>query len=634
MKAKYTWLCLLGATLALGTSCQSNQSDSSVPVVSSLDAAEAIVPEEVQERFNDILGCYEELGYSSLPKIGATYQLDPNDKNGVLASPVTSSAFEDYQKTLVERGFVQQEEGTYLDPLSRYFVVLSLNGDTLSFKIRFNDEIGAFPVNYLSTVFATFDLPIYLKSDTFEYAENVKGEDLSKKFLLADGNDYLALTSASAPTKTVSWTPKQDVEDPVSDVSTWLKNAQLTPISSSASNVLIDSFASAVVEVGKVSGATPSLLRNGAKEGDLYLRVYRLWSEELDQAHFAARYQALTGYVYDASAFPDFMTLGKAKSMLMSFAYGTYSGPGWVVSNPSKARFQAILDEFHERGWSFSQTDGSYYHSYNFYGPKNEYRVYLSYYDSSKIGGLLSDLVQIRLFQFPSIYERLTDWFKQENVGGGSITDIPEIPGKGVNGSSTSSNGFPVFNISATSVTAENYAKYVAALQDDGWKETNKNNNETIYQSADGFYYYDIIYANGSFSAALVYNASYYSGKHTYAELIQYGAKRLEDPSFTVPGLSTYVDVDPSPEITVLSFYVSDQRYLMELPLASAEESVTAVNAIYAALEADTAWTKAGQSSTGTVFYQNANGTYLYCLSNVDDSSNTPYLLIGAYHSA
>jgi hypothetical protein len=132
----------------------------------------------------------------------------------------------------------------------------------------------------------------------------------------------------------------------------------------------------------------------------------------------------------------------------------------------------------------------------------------------------------------------------------------------------------------------------------------------------------------------LVYNASYYSGKHTYAELIQYGAKRLEDPSFTVPGLSTYVDVDPSPEITVLSFYVSDQRYLMELPLASAEESVTAVNAIYAALEADAAWTKAGQSSTGTVFCQNANGTYLYCLSNVDDSSNTPYLLIGAYHSA
>ena len=634
MKAKNTWLCLLGATLALGmAACQNGQPASSSSTVSSTSVAEAVVPAEVQERLNEILGCYEELSYSPLPKIGATYALDPNATNGVLASPVSAADLDAYSQTLLAAGFVQQANGTYLDPLSRYVVTLALNGDTLSTKLSFHDALGDFPVNYISTMFASFDLPMYLSPDTFEYAENVKGEDLSKKFLTVDGSDYLALTSEAAPTKTVTWTPKSDAEDPVSDVSTWLTNAQLSAISTSVKNVVIDSFASAVIEVGKVSGATPNLIRNGAKEGDLYLRVYRLWTEEMDEAHLAARYQALTGYAYDASAFPDFMSIGEAKSMLMSFSYGTYTGPGWVISNPSKARFQAVLNEFYERGWSFNQGDGSYYHSYNFYGPKNEYRVYLSYYDSTKIGGLLSDVVQVRLFQFPSIYERLTDWFTAENVGGGIVTNIPEIPGKGVTGSSTSSSGFPIFNLNATSVTTENYAKYVAALKDDGWVETSSTNNETIFQSPDGFYYFDIIYAGETFNSALVYNASYYSGQHSYAELIQYGAKRLQDPTFTIPGLSTYVDVDPLPETLVYSFHVSDQRYIVQVPMSSDEAATNAQNAIYAALEADSAWTNAGKSSSGTVFYQDANGTYLYCVTGTNSDTNASYLVVGAYHA-
>jgi predicted cobalt transporter CbtA len=594
---------------------------------------ETVIPAEVEERLSSVLGCYEELGYSPLPLPSGTYSLDGDDPFGILASGVT---LEEWSSALLDAGFAATDSGSYLDPLGYYLVTLSEDGDQTGLSISFNDEAGEFPTHFLATMFASFDLPLYLNSDTFEYAENVKGEDLSKKFLLHMGSAYLSLTASEAATKTVTWTPKSDSDDPVSDVSTWLYSSGLSLLSSSLDNVYIDGFGSALVTVGTVSTETPDLINGGAEAGDVYVRVYRLWTSEVDEAAFAASYKETTGYDYDASAFPDFESIGEAKSMLLTFAYSSYLGPGYIIQKASKAKFQAVLDEFSSRGWSFSQSDGSYYHSYNFYGPKNEYRVYLSYYDHTKVKGLLSDIAQVRVFQFPSLYERLSSWMANQNVGGGTLEDIPELPASGVKGGSTSSTGTS-FTLSGSKMDADGYSRLVAALEDDGWAEQEGGTDaERVFVSADGFYTFDTSYdsATGDFESTVSYDLYHYSGQHSYAELMGYAGLRLSDTSFEVPGLEAYVDVDPLPSTTVYSFYNNgEQRFVMAIPLESETAATAASAAVQAAWEAAEGWENAGSSSSGTVFYQNSAGVYLYATttSSTSDGSTTYSLVVGAY---
>jgi len=637
-KAKFALLLALLGNLFLA-SCTNGENSSIAESSSTASEKRKEIPSEVTNRVNDLLGSYQELEYSPLPYLEkATYTLDQDDEETIIVSDVNDEDIIDYYALLSKKGFTSKGNG-YLDPLQRYIVSYPKNEDgTYNLEISFNDEAGEFPVNFISTCTSSIDVPSYMNPDTFMAAENDPNMDLSKKFLtftkrvVSGANVYRS--------KYVSYTPKSNDDSPLATLDDWLEDSGFSRVSSSY-YIYSDSFYSCLVYSGLVKDGSFALREKGAKIGDVYLQFVHSWTEELDQEALKGYYEESTGYEYPSEDFPDWTTLGKAHGLTLTYSYSSsYYGPGWVIAGANKTAFQNILDTLFDNGWSYSQTNISYATLFNFYGPKYQYRIYMSYYDHTKIGGLISDICQIRLFGFPSVYDGMKTWFKNNNAGGGEVTDVPELPCVGLKGSSTvsSSSAIPSYSLSGRNITAEGYAKYVAALKEDGWVLDSENSTESIelYVSECGFYTFYLSFdaKEETVAATIYYDSYHYSGQVSYASLMEYAAKRFSVTSLSVPTLETELSVIPLKTLNVLSLFYTYQRFMFYVPYDSNEAATAAYNKLMEAITLeDSGWEYVGKN-TYYSFYQNSDKIYLYSAassSTLSDGSSSYYWFVGLY---
>lgn len=632
-KSKLALLLALSGGLILAA-CASGQGEegSSLPAESSSSVDETVlVPEDVTNRVNDLLGCYQELEYSPLPYIdGATYSLDEDDEETIYISGVSEEGFEAYVASLLKSGFTEKGDG-YLDPLGRYIASFPESEGVRTLEISFNDEAGEFPVNFISTCTSAIDILSYMDPSTFMGAENDPTQDPADKFLTTTRRVVSGGSVYSS--KYVCYTPKASDDSPLATLDDWLEDNGYARVSSSY-YIYADSFYSCLAYSGIVGDGSFALRAAGAEVGDVYIQFVHSWTEELNTEDIETYYEELTGYEYPSEAFPDWTKLGKAHGITLTYSYSSYYGPGWIIADADKTAFQAVLDELYDGGWSYTQTNISYATLFNFFGPKNEYRIYLSYYDHNKIGGLFSDICQIRLFGFPSLYEGMGSWFKRNNVGGGEVSDIPELPCvglKGTNGVDSYAN--PYYSLTGRDMSEEGYAKYVAALEDDGWAldEDAGSDSLDVYVSECGFYSLYLSYDGSdlSVSATLYYDAYHYSSALTYSELMGYGALRFSVSSLDIPTLESELNVTPLKELMVMSLFYSYQRFMIYVPYDTEDAVDTALEAYLTAIAADgSGWTYVGKNSYYS-FYQNADGVYAYSGSSISTSGN--YWVIGLY---
>lgn len=640
MKNKFV-LALAAASLAVPLFSCSNANDSS-----SNGEANAEVPYEVTSRLNSLLGVYQELEYSPLPLLdGKTYSVDADNVNAVKAANVSEGELAAYKQTLLDAGFTASGD-SLLDKTETYLVTLTLADNTLTTDISFNDVAGDFPVNYLSTISPALDMSLYLDGATFEAVKNIKGEDLSAKFKTLYTKDISGYSGKTTEAKFVTYTPKDDDDDPVDTVLEWLSSTSAFTALSTTYGLYTDAFNSTLLYAGLVGANTPKLLANGASEGDVYVKLERAWTYEEDSNVVKYMFENYSGFEYNAEDFYDFNQLGDAHGMVLATSGASSYGPGWMISNVDKAKYQEMLDWFYDAGWSYTKSTGTYYASFNLYGPKREYRIFTRYYDSTKVNGLMSDMAMIRVYGLQDVYDLLEEWLVGNNQGGGTVTSITEIPGSGISYSSGWSSMYPYFQLSASKVNETAYNQYLSVLVDDGWvlDSDSSTTYERLYATEDNFYQLSISYDNvaQTFAMTLIYNSYKYSGKLTYSDIMKYAALRMGVSSLSVPGLTDYVSDAETTDITFFSAHgVSTSnkyhRVLATIPMKNAT-ALSDVEAVVTVLneklsEEGSGWTSVGANSSGTTFFENGNVVlYFGANSAEDDDGNTSYyLMVGMY---
>ncbi len=597
----------------------------------------SFIDQGVSNKIDLTLGVYQKLGYSPLPLLEETpYEDIEKETYSFKAVDVKEDSLDKAGSLLTENGFVSQGNGLYLDKLGRYFVSLSYANNELKYTLSFNDEEGKFPSNALGTLSSALDASLYLTDAGFTLAKNEKDQDLSKKFIVTQKRGQI-IRGLTSDVKVLCYTPKDGDEDAAQSFGNYLKSLGYT-LASSTSLLYVDPFMSSIVTVstvGKMSLMLDSSLKEaGVKEGMVMASFYSGYKTSLSREELAKDYESITSVAYPDS-FPDFAKIGKAYSLINGYSSGENVGPGFVVSACNKIAFDELLNELYEQGYSYSKSTGSYYWTFTLSSPTGEHIMQFSYYDSTKIKGLMSDICKVVIIRAKSAYEKLEEWLAKQNVGGGSLTSLPSLPNKKVTGNKNSSLPY-IFTLTGSDATEEDMTTYEASLIKAGFIKGEEKDGYHYYDTKDGYYkvavYFDETHA---ILYAFIYYQCYNYTARTVSAILSEAKTRLGVDSLSIPGLASWLGENEKEHTTMSMYDGTYQRYLIYGDDTSQEEATSQKNALLAKIDEDSStWTKVGTNSSGTIFYQNADGVVIYVQvgKHANDNEETVYYLyLGMY---
>lgn len=597
----------------------------------------SFIDKAVTNKIELTLGSYQKLGYSPLPLLEDTpYEDLSKETYSFKAVDVKESSLTYAGSLLTKNGFTSQGNGLYLDKLGRYFVALEYANNELKYTLSFNDKLGEFPSNALGTLSSAMDASLYLTPDGFTLAKNEKDEDLSKKFIVTQKHGKL-INGLVSDVKTLCYMPKDNDEDAAKSFGNYLKGLGYS-LASNKSLIYADPFMSSLVTVSTVSQMNlmidSSLKKAGAKEGMVMASFYSGYTMSLSRETLAEDYEDITGVSYPES-FPDFSKIGKAYSLINGYSSGENVGPGFVISACSKTSFDEVLNELYEQGYSYSKTESSYYWTFTLSSPTGEHIMQFTYYDSSKIKGLMSDLCKVVIIRAKGAYEKLGEWLTKQNVGGGSLTSIPALPTKKVTGNKNSSVPY-IFTVAGSDATSEDMTTYEASLVKAGFIKGEEKDGYHYYSTEDDYYQLAVYFdeAHTTLYAFIYYQCYNYTSRDV-ASILKEAETRLEVDTLSIPGLTDWLG-EGKKELTTMSLFDgSNQRYIIYGEDTTEEEATAQKTALLAKLDEDTStWTKIGSNSSGTIFYQNSDGVVLYTQVGKhtnEDKTVVYYLYLGMY---
>lgn len=607
--------------------------DLTTPITSDLSLyagySEDKYPAAVNTFLRSFLGVYETLSLSPLPFLKAdSYEVSAS---GFIAKGVKQENLASFVSSLLSSSFVLRN-GTYHDKHGAYRVLLE-GEDTsnVTVSLSFNDELGAFPVHFLSAISPALDLAAYMSDDEFMLAKNTKDEPLSRRFITSSYYGRGLIGGTINESRTIYYTPKDEDEAPVESFGDYL-TANGFQAASSDGTYFIDSFAQILVKVTLAgSDITSAETDLGVASGMVRAQFSKDYSSSFDETSFAEAFKSYTTYDFVSDAFPSLSGLGKAYGMLLrySISSGSYYGPGLYITGASKTSFEALLAGFSSLGYGFSKTTSTYKTSFVFTSSEGAYRVSLAYFDSSLVGGLLSDIISISVFRVVTPFEAIGAWFRLQNVGGGTLLSIPSF--KASSFSFSTLNSYPyAYSISATKVAVSEKDAFIASLLAAGWtKNTEASTAYAIYDYSDGFYEMAISYGEDlSFRLVVTYKCS--SEVTSSSAFLALALKRLQVETLSLTKLDPYFASEGAEAVKVYQFFDgSNNRVVAYFPMGDASLATNEVSAWKEALaKEDSGWTYLSSNSSGVSFYSNSDEVYLGITSYADSASKNYLLLI------
>lgn len=594
---------------------------------------------------SDYLGAYHKAKTSPVPFLRTNaFHVDTNEENVFYFDNASAYKFKEYKNDLVELyDFKEVSDNKYLDKLEAYTLSLEHLAASSSIKVtmNFNDEAGKFPSKFFASNFPAIDSSYYINDDDFSLSENSKDEDLSKKYITAVKADIL---SGNEIKRSIFYTPKADDSNPTSSLSSFLTGKGIFQAINSNGTTMIDMFGNTLITITKVSKFEASnYASEGVKEGMMAIHCQELYTEENDVEGLKEYFKELTGKEFPTDLFFN-IEGGTAYGTLLGYTVNnSLPAVGQHISGVSKASFDAWLEKEKQAGMSIassSSTSATYLSTFVGTSSNGEYVFKASFYDSSKLSDLSQNVVQILFYRNQSVYEKLANWFELNNVGGGTITSVPELPATSVtsgNLNTGSSTLYYGYYLRGSGVEQSEFDAYKESLVSEGWKETTKEGDEYLsFLSKDGYYSLALIYDADSkvLLVQIIYNAIRTTTSLEAA--LSFIGPRFGLETLVVPGLQELYDKETTkPQIEVAQYYnKSEHRGYMVFTLDSSEKVNTYLTTVESKLASDAAFTYVGANSNGIKFYQDkTNGHIIYAADVSDTSGETPVyqFIVGVY---
>lgn len=595
------------------------------------------------------LGVFQKDSYSPIPFLetdeGISFVEDDFNQNHYISIlGVTSSQFDEYKNKLsLEYSFVKQEENVYVDKYGAYTLRLTYTDSTSSLRLdyEFNDDENAFPTYFFASTFFAYKTQDYINDRTFSLAENVL-EEGQTKFLTRSLNN--SESGDGSYTKHIYYRPKEDDSDPVGSLYDYLDNIGVVTVNTSEDsdgntiyNYAIDGTYSTMVKASLLSNVTSQEAEFGLEVGMIDIAIDEMSTTSLPMDEMSTYYKRLMGVDYPSDLYGNLDA--KAYSSLL---YGTLSSGQYIVryyaSSFDKYDLERYLQHLNTNGFFGSKTESTSYTTYAYTSKEGNYVINLNYYPKESSTILYEDRLIVTLYYQSGVFDKLGDWFKACNKGGGTITSIPKPNGEGKysTGYLTSGSSYVYYThyLTVGDATKDDLEDFKEALLEEG----NFTKDEALSQeygidyfvSNDGYYFLNCSLEDDG----TLYIQIYYDGSSTATGVDQvYSAikGRLGTGNdFTIPSLETFIGTK---QVDISQYYASSSnRAFITIPVTTETEATSLVTSIYEALEADTTnYTYAGTNSGGTIkFYiDNKYSVYIYAF---DSSEDTTYsVTIGLY---
>lgn len=603
--------------------------DLTSPVTSNLDLYPSFLyfdyDEEMEEEISFYLGTYQKAGISPLPYLKSRVEPTMKNDDTLTYTYVDEEAYQAYIAELLEDGFKEASDGSYLDPKEAYLVSLNYDdtADTLEVSYAFNDVENEFPANYVSSMFFMVDSRYGLYEGNFTLADNILERD-EKKFITY--TNYGGFTDPYV-IKHVYYQPKADDEDPVYSFFNYLNSSGVCSVSTGTNAFgqtvyqAYDTSYSVEVTADLVTAPSNDEAALGVTSGMMELQFIDESTSSLDSQLLANAYKQITGYNYDEGAYGSFVG-PKIYGSLLQATYGNYPCVAYYSGGFTEFDLEDYLSELDELGYTCTTSELTNYKQFRLVSPTGDYGMILRYYTPENNSVIFTNVLLTYLYHDVNVYDDLADWFTANNRGGGEIENLPEFP-EGVNVSTgyLTSGGTQVGSthyLSASGMTAADVEVYKQALVATGdWTLSSETADgvDSIYDSADGYYQIYLIYSGNTLTVQIYYNTA--KEASSASEIYSIIAPRLGTPSdFTIPDLEELVK---DKTVTVTQFYnIRDERACIMIPYADADEVASKHAELVSALEATTNWRYVGTDTSGTIeFYQDSESSiYLYVVEH------------------
>lgn len=603
---------------------------------------------KLNEHVATYLGSYQDASLSPFPFVTGyeetTYNND--DLTYVTFNGITKSIYENYkEKTLASYEFSSLGNDVYLDKTGSYKLTLAFDepANTLKVSYAFNDPVGEFPTYYFSSAFSGLDAPRYINEANFMLSKNYKDEDLSKKYQTYSGK--VKIDRANYDAKVIFYTPKEK-ETALDNFNSYIEDAGV--FSEMGEGIYIDMFATTMVQAIQVDTSlslfsSMNLDLNNEMVGIFCLPQYE---KELDTNALKSFYKQVTGYEFSSDDYVLYED-GTSFGGLMSYSFSDgRGGVGYTVTGAKKSSFDIYLAQLIAKGWIYSESEGDYTYSFTMLSSTQEYALSITYYDSSKVKGLLGDSVNFVYSHNDSVFQKLTAWLAHQNVGGGTITAIPEFSANSYSFGNLAIDGTTIpygVYVRGIGVAANIVETYEKALVDSKlWVKNETSTEYPQYDSVDGYYSILLFYTASSKALTLqiIYNTDT-NVTTSLDDVYKILLKRLGVETFTIPNLDGILMNGNKFVPCVVSQYYdgSNNRCVIAISYKTEEEASASKNLVYKGLEDEgNGFTYVGTNSTGTTtFYKNADGVYFYSTTyeSTDSKDNPVYVcLLGMYIKA
>lgn len=598
---------------------------------------------EIKENLNYYLGTFsEDYGYS-LPLLkGSEYEIDETRKNGYYIKDITLNRINSFKDELVSSyGFSKLDDTSYLSNDSMYTITLtydSLEGSVF-YEVNFFALENEFPSYFFASSFLGYDYTYSINEKSFNLSNNEKDE--KDKYVTYFG-DY---ESYYENIKVLGYTPKDDDSSPLESLNTYLTSNGFT-LASSSSYIYVDQFYTNYLLTSQLSSSSSLysyLSSYGFKEGMIIMFSIPQYGKNVDNDTFLSNYNSISGTTLESNPYPYFYasSYGLGLKYTISSSSSTY-GLGFYAFGFTSEYFDSYIKSLYNSNWTYSYTSsGDYYYKFQFLSKSGEYGLNIYYYDGSYYSDLTSNLCLLVYYHKDSVFDKATKWFKNQNVGGGSITSIPKFEASSYSSGYLTSNSSSVpytYYVRGKEVEESEYNTFLSNLDEEWTKDQSSSTSEyLVYKSNDSFYTMYVIYSDSTLVIQLYYNGSRYD-LLTTSDIYSYLDKRFESLSISVPGLDTLLDGEKAlitPKLIGVNQYFDGtyNRALIVLSLSSSDDLDLAYNTINNSIEDETnGYTYVGENSSGITFYKDSNNTYLY-FYKYSDSSSYYYLYIGLYRS-
>lgn len=585
-------------------------------------------PADVEKHIEDYLGSYQKAGISPIPYLESpTPATFDEERNAIVYENIDTDRLSSYKEVLEEEGFQSLGDNQYLDPKEAYILTLSYDAEeaVLSLTYAFNDAENEFPANFVSSQFFYYDSRLGLYDGNFSLADNIL-EEGEKKFITS-----YEPSSESIPysIKDVYYEPKSDDEDPVASFYEYLDDTGVCNVTTSTSSTgavtyqAMDPAYGTQVLAMLVQWPTRSEQALGVQRGMVHLMFADFSTTSLDEENFANAYRQVTGVEYDPSIYGTFEGPKVYGSLLSAVLWSDTPALAYYAGGFDEYDLEDYLHELEGLGYTGSKSELTSYTQFSLTSADGSYGIVLRYYPQGGEDSVLfcNDIV-VYLYHTSSAYEELSEWFVENNRGGGEITSLPEFEeGVQVSTDYLTSSGTDVgytHYLYAQGVTSQAIENYKEELLATGlWKESTETEEsvDAIYDSLDGYYTLYFL-ANGStLTIQIYYNPE---KKATGVEEILSAIRpRLgADENFLIPGLEEVVG---DKAVTTIQYYnIRDQRARIEIPFDSVEEVAKNHETLVERIQSAANWKYVGTDTSGTIdFYQESeSGIYLYILEN------------------